>query len=327
MKKLLPVYFLVGEDGYRRREFLSDLKRRLLSGDDNSLNYEYFPPGEADVARVLDAARTPAWDLFSAGSGVGRAARLVVVDGAESFSPEQWRKLKEYFDDPDPASCLVFLVDKPHNEWKQKKSLPGKYLVNFSPLRKDKLYGWINREATRRGLTLSRGQVEQCALAAGNDLGEIAGGLERLALYKGGEGKATDREVREVIGAGREGTVFDLTELVTAGKAGDALALLNRLLDEREPALRIFALITTSVRKLWLGVDAWERTGDYSKTLETAGVRYYHEQFFRQVKKLSPARMAFWYRRLVETDWALKGGEKNERLALERLLIDLAEAG
>ncbi|MDP8235470.1 MAG: DNA polymerase III subunit delta [Candidatus Erginobacter occultus] len=327
MKKLLPVYCLVGEDGYRQREFFSDLKRRLLSGDDNSLNYEYFPPGEADPARVLDAARTPAWDLFSAGTGVGRSARLVVVDGAESFSAEQWRKLKDYFDDPDPASCLVFLVNKPQKEWKGKKYLPGKYLVNFSPLRKDKLSAWINREASRRGLTLSRGQVEQCALAAGNDLGALAGGLERLAIYQGGKGRVTDQAVRDLVGVGEEGSVFDLTEMAAGRRAGEALAILNRLLDEGEAPLRIFALVTGSVRKLWLGVDAWERTKDPQTVLEAAGVRYYREQFLRQVKKLSSPRIAFWYRRLVETDWALKGGEKDPRLALERLLIDLAEAG
>ena len=89
MKKLLPVYCLVGEDGYRRREFLTDLKRRLLSGDDNSLNYEYFPPGEADPVRVLDAARTPAWDLFSAGTGVGRASRC----GHDELQPQGMGRL------------------------------------------------------------------------------------------------------------------------------------------------------------------------------------------------------------------------------------------
>jgi len=327
MKKLLPVYCLVGEDGCRRRRFLTELKRRLLSGDDNSLNYEYLLGEEADAARILDSARTPAWDLFSSGGGPGRPARLVVVDGAESLSAEQWRKMKDYLADPDPAACLVFLVDKPPKEWKGKKYLPPRYVVGFSPLTGKRLRDWIAAEADRCGLKLSRQQIEQCSLAAGKDLGEIAGGLERLALYKGGGGKVSDREVREVIGAGREGSVFDLTELAAARKAREALALLNRLLDEGDAPLRIFSLIAGSVRKLWLGVDAWERTGNTGQALAAAGVRYYREQFIRQVRQLSPARMAFWYRRLVETDWALKGGEKNERLTLERLLIDLAGAG
>lgn len=324
MKKLLPVYCLVGEDGYRQRQYLAELKSRLLAGDDNSLNYDYLLAEEVDPARVLDAARTPAWDLFSAGDGEGRSARLIVVDGAESFSAVQWRKLKDYLSDPNPASCLVFLVAKSKREWKGSKYCPAKYQISFAPLRKDQLLRWISQEASRRGITLSGRQVEQCALAAGEDLGELANSLERLALYKGGEGQVSDREFQELIGAGQEGSIFDLTELAATRKVGEALSLLNHLLDEGEVPLRIFSLITSSVRKLWLGADAWERTKDPRAALEAAGVRFYQEQFLRQVRKISRDRMAFWYGRLVETDWALKGGEKDERLALERLLIDLA---
>jgi DNA polymerase-3 subunit delta len=247
-----------------------------------------------------------------------------VVDGAESFSAEQWRKLKDYLFDPNPLSCLVFLVASPKKEWKGSKYCPAKYQVSFAPLRKDQLRGWIGREGSRRGITLTGRQIEQCALAAGEDLGELANSLERLALYKGGEGPVSDREFQELIGSGQEGSVFDLTELAATGQAGEALALLNHLLDEGEAPLKIFSLITSSVRKLWLGADAWERTKDPRVVVAAAGVRFYQKQFLRQVRRLSRSRMAFWYGRLVETDWALKGGEKDGRLALERLLIDLA---
>jgi DNA polymerase III subunit delta len=326
MKDLLSVYCLVGEEGYRRRDFLARLKNRLLSGDDNSLNYEYFLAGETDVARVLDSARTPAWNLFPAGGGGAGPGRLVVVDGAEAFSADQWRRMRDYLAAPDPGTCLVFLVDKPPNSWPGKKYVPGKYLVNCSPLKERELRDWIGREAARHGLRLTPQQVEECSLAAGGDLGAAAAGLERLSIYKGGEGSVTDREVRDLIGVGREGSVFTLAELAAARKTGEALALLNHLLDEGDHPLRIFSLFAGSVRKLWLGVETWERTKDSRAAAEAAGVRYYREQFLRQVKSLSTAEIPFWYRRLVETDRALKGGEKDPRLALERLLIDLAGA-
>lgn len=327
MKKLQPVYCLVGEDWYRKHGFLAEIKDRLFSGEDNSLNYEYLLAGEIDAARVLDAVRTPAWDLFSTGAAGAGPSRLVVVDGAEAFSPAEWRKMEEYFSAPDPDSCLVFLVNKPSREWKEKKLIPARYQVNYSPLKGKQARKWVGEEAARRGLRLSPKQLDQCALVAGNDPGAIAAGLERLLIYKGREGTVTDRELRELIGVGQEGTVFNLTELAAAGKAGEALALLNRLLDEGEAPLKLLSLISGSVRKLWLGVDAYARTKDAGAALEAAGVRFYREQFIRQVKSLMGGRIAYWYRRLVETDWALKGGEKDPRLALERLLIDLSSAG
>lgn len=250
---------------------------------------------------------------------------MVVVDGAESLSADGWRKMRDYLAAPEPGSCLVFLVNRPAKSWPGKNIVPPKYLVNFSPLRGGKLRDWIGREAARRGLKLTRRQVEECALAAGDDLSGTVAGLERLAIYQGGEGTVTDREVRDLIGTGREGSVFTLTELTVARKSAEALALLNHLLDEGDHPLRIFSLFAGTVRKLWLGAEAWERTGgDPGETCREAGVTYFREQFIRQVKALSAAEIPCWYRRLVETDRALKGGEKDPRLALERLLIDLA---
>lgn len=322
MEKLLPVYCLVGEDDYRRREYLAGIKKRLLAGDTDSLNYEYLLAGESDVARILDAARTPAWDLF-AGPG-GGASRMVVVDGAESLSPDQWRKMRDYLDAPEPASCLVFLVNKPEKSWPGKKVVPKQYLFNFSPLKGGRLRDWIGQAAARRGLKLTREQVEECAVAAGSGLSAVAAGLERLSIYKGGGGSVTDRELRDLLGVGWEGSVFNLAELTAGRKAGEAVALLNHLLDGGEQPLRIFSLFAGSIRKLWRGVETWERTGDPRAVWEESGVAYFREQFLRQVKNLSTAEIPYWYRRLVETDRALKGGEKDPRLALERLLIDLS---
>jgi len=324
MKKLLPVYCLLGEDHYRRRRYLAGIKDRLSAGENDSLNYEYLLAEEADAARVLDAVRTPGWDLFAGGRSAEGPSRLVVVDGAESFSPDQWRKLADYLADPDPGSCLVFLVSKPVKKWSGKKYFSENSLVAFSPLRGARLRKWVAGEAERQGLVLTRRQVEECALTAGDDLGAVAAGLERLSIYRGGPGKVTDRELRELVGTGREGTVFTLAELAATRKPGEAIALLNHLLDENDEPIRFFALIAGSIRKLWLGVEVWERAKDPRAACAKAGVRYYQEQFLRQVKAISSAEIPYWYRRLVEADRALKRGAKDPRLVLERLLIELA---
>ncbi len=327
MDKILPLYCLVGEDDYRRRDYLARIKALLPGGVDNSLNYEYLPFEEADVARVLDSARTPAWDLFGAPGASGKPYRLVVIDGAEAFTADQWKEMRDYLVSPAPGSCLVFLINRQLNSWPGKKFVPNKYIVNFSPLKGIKLRNWIEKEAVWRGLRLTARQVEECALLGEEGLGPVISGLERLAIYQGGEGMVGDREFRDLMGAGRSGSVFNLTELAVAGRVGEALSLLNRLLDEGEAPLRIFALLTGAIRKLWLGREVWERTGDPRAAAEAAGVRYYREQFIRQIKEVSTTRVPFWYRRLVETDQALKGGERDSRLALERLLIDLGGAG
>ena len=52
-----PLYFLLGEDEFRKQRFLKELKETVFPEGRESLNYEYLLGEEADAPRILDAAR------------------------------------------------------------------------------------------------------------------------------------------------------------------------------------------------------------------------------------------------------------------------------
>ena len=326
--KIQPLYCLVGEETYRKLRLLHDLKKEILPEGEESLNYEYLLGDESDAARILDAARTTAWGLFSASARGGKVInRLVVVDQAEKISPADWKRMRDYLSDPDPHSCLIFLVNRKSRGWSPLAVFQKKYIRTFSPLRGEKLLAWARQEASRQGLAVPEEVMEELVRATGNNLGTIAGEMEKISLYKGGGGEVTLAEVRELIGTGQEGTIFDLTGLIVSRKADQALKLLGKLFDQGEAPLKIFALMVGAFRKLWLGADTWDRTRDSRSACEVAGVRFYRSDFLKQIKTIKTADIPYYYRRLVETDEALKGGEKIPRLALERLIINLAGFG
>ncbi|MFH1037898.1 MAG: DNA polymerase III subunit delta [PVC group bacterium] len=321
--KLQPLYCLLGEDTYQKLQILKELKEELFKDGDGALNYEYLLGDETNAAGILDAARTAAWGLFAA---AGRGRRLVVVDRAEKISPADWKRMKDYFVAPDPGACLVFLVNRKEREWSFRSLFPKKCLFSCAPLKGKKLEERIRREASERRLRIGDEPLQALVRLAGSDFGSLVGGLDKLVLYKSGGGEVSADEVAAVIGVGREGTIFDLTGLIVTRRTSAALLLLNRLLDEGEHPLKILSLVGGTFRKLWLGVEAREKTKNSRTICEEAGVRFYQPQFLRAVEKLAPADIGYCYRRLVETDDALKGGEKNLRLALERLVIDLSGA-
>lgn len=324
-RDIRPIHCLVGEDLYLKLRFLSEIKEAIFSGGDSTLNYEYLLGDETDAATILDSSRTAAWGLFSNSSAKsGGIDRLVVVDQAEKLPSGSWQNLQDYLSDPESGTCLVFLVNREQKKWTPKKYFSPKHIKNFPLLKGKRLMSWARKEAAGKKLDIPEDVLNKLILAAEGNTGSIAGEMEKLYLYKGGGGVITPDDIVEVVGIGQEGNIFDLTGLIVSRKTDKALRLLSKLLDSGEPPLKIFALMVRAFRQLWKGSDIWEKTGDRRASCQAAGVYYYQEDFMRQLKKLKSGDIPYIYRRLVETDDALKGGEKLPRLALERLIIELS---
>jgi len=328
LSAIKPLYGLTGEDVYRKLRFLGELKAAILSGEGSTLNYEYLLGDEASAPIILDAARTAAWGLFSISTEKAPSiSRLVVVDQAENLPLPDWKIMKEYFSYPEPGTCLVFLVNRKNKGWAPGKFISKKYIQDFPPLKAKRLINWARAESRGKNLSIPDDVLREIITAAGEDPGSIAGELEKLYLHKKPGEDVTSDDVREIVGTGQREKIFDLAGLIVMKKTDVALGLLRKLLDEGEPPLKILALMIRVFRQLWLGIDAREKNGDEYAVCRAAGVWSYKTDFLNQVDRLSPADIPGIYRRLVDADVALKGGEKSNSPVLERLVVDLSSIG
>ena len=89
----------------------------------------------------------------------------------------------------------------------------------------------------------------------------------------------------------------------------------------------ILGFLVKSFRRLWTGRDIWDETGDGALTAKKCGVRYFRDDFIRDVRKLTPARIPTIWRLLLEANTALKGGERSSRITLERMIIRMIASG
>jgi len=323
-----PLYALTGEDVYLKLRLLDELKEAILSSDGAPLNYEYFLGDEVNAAKILDAARTASWGIFSVSTAKAKLInRLVVIDQAENIPLPDWKIMREYFSDPEPGTCLVFLVNRKKKGWAPLEYFSKKYIRDFSPLKAKGLLNWARSEARRKNISIPDDVLEEIITAVGEHPGSIAGELEKLYLFKGRGGDITSDDVREMVGTGQREKIFDLAGLIVMKKTAVALELLHTLLDEGEPPLKILALMIRVFRQLWLGIDARENNADDQAVCRAAGIRYHQNDFMDQIDRLSPGDIPDIYRRLVDADEALKGGEKLHSLVLERLVIKLSEIG
>jgi DNA polymerase III subunit delta len=100
--EVAPVCAVVGDEAFLKCEVLAELRRQVLSGDENDFSLTTFTGKEAQLREVLDALATVT--LF----GDGR--RLVIVDDADSFVTQFRSELENYVERPAKGSVFVLEV-------------------------------------------------------------------------------------------------------------------------------------------------------------------------------------------------------------------------
>jgi len=238
-----------------------------------------------------------------------------------------WLPLADYVDRMPPSTHLVLIDGEVQGANPLRDALKGKGEIReFRPPAQRAVPGWIQSRARSLGLTLSPGAVRLLADFVGNDLWALAGELEKLSVYAGGRAVGED-EVRALVTAVREISVFPLVDAIVEGRPAAAVRLLRQLLRQESGVPYILAMIQRQLRHLALAGEMMKagassrRIGDALRLPEFA-----LDRLLEQASRYPPQRLRAAFQRLLEADLQIKRGIYHDELALELLVHDLAEA-
>lgn len=122
----------------------------------------------------------------------------------------------------------------------------------FAPPRAELLPGWAVRLARERGQILDPEAAEVLAELVGQNLGSLAGEVDKLSLYVGAAGRRSIGvdDVKAVAALGRSRSAFELADRLAARDAAGVLRLLQELLGQGEVPVRLLALVAARLRRL-----------------------------------------------------------------------------
>ena len=330
---MLHVFF--GKDSFSLRERLDELRSSL--DDDGML---------ASSTVVLDGRRTSLAEVTAICDTVPflAAHRLVIVEGllarlagagrgrrrggrGPSAETAAWLPLADYVDRMPPSTHLVLIDGEVQGENPLRDALKGKGEVHeFRPLSPRAVPDWVRSRARSLGLTLSPGAVRLLADFVGNDLWALAGELEKLSIYAGGR-PVGEEEVRALVTAVRETSVFPLVDAIVEGRPAAAVRLLRQLLRQESGVPYILAMIQRQLRHLAVAREMVDAGASSRRIGEALRLRDFAlDKLLEQAPRYSPQRLRAAFRRLLEADLQIKRGIYHDELALELLVHDLAEA-
>jgi DNA polymerase-3 subunit delta len=212
--------------------------------------------------------------------------------------------LEEYLAAPSDFATLVFVASEIDRTRRFTKQLVAKgHVVEFGGIRADRPAGqrdadavatqWVKDEMAREGRTIEAAAVSMLVSRAGGDISKLRGDLERLLLFTQGRPTITVGDAEEV--ATDAAGVQDDWGLTNAIGDGDAARAL------REVALR------------------FDR-GDSPHGM-VGQLRWWVSN---RLAEGAPDRVKAALDALLRTDLALKSSGGDDRVLLERLVVELA---
>ena len=301
------------------QDFFAERAIKAVRADLRKKNEEL----EVVDVNAADYVEGQLFDLASA--GLFGDSKLVVIDGVERCTDALITDAIEYFGNPSEDAVVIFR----HNG----KSVRGKKLLEsirandafvegtcLDITKEAEKISFVEAEFISKGRKIQKAAAQALVDIFGKDFEELAAASSQLQLDDSGE--ITAQLVEKYFGGRLETTGFKIADAALAGQVAQSLLLLRHALDQgSEPVLLISALSKKIA----------EMAKIYGNPNASAASMGMPDWVFSKARALtagwSEEGIANAIHALADTDFAVKGGEKDSQYALERLVNLIAKKG
>lgn len=317
--KLLPIYFLAGEERLLSDRVVTALRSVVLADSVAEFNHDQVSAGEVKAGQVLQLARTVP---------MMGARRLVEVRDAEAMNAAEMEKLLPYVEAPVDSTVLLFHATKSDLRLKFFKALDREgYLFRFESVRGAPLLRFLDSEAKRLGARLGGGVAELLVELVGPDFLALSSAVEKLCLFVGEGGQVTAEHVDAIVAQTRQAVIFELTDAVGEGNVSLALRSLESLRQGGEPEQRVVFMIARQIRMIWRALEALHAGIPPSGLAGVLGVPpFVAQKVAAQAKRFDLPTIEAAHAQIHQADKDLKSLRLPRHLLLERLILGLCLA-
>ena len=316
MKKAL--YLLVGKEEFLKKEFIQNLRKSLFpQGQSGEINFQEFHAGIDPLGAALDFARTAPF--------LGDK-RLAVLWGIDDLAAEEKESLLAYTANPAPASALVLVSGEGNankNGFLSGLSRVCAVTACHVPFERD-LPQWIQTRARKSGVQMESSAAPILVERAGKDVTALSHAIEELALYVHPRTQVLAKDVESLLGRSAEADVFELSDMLIRKNVNSALEKVEALFRDGARAYEIVAALASQFDRLRkAGVLMREGKPDKEVGAELKVHPFFLDKFLSQAKGIPEGTMREISKRLLSCDEAIKTSRLDERLAVERLVLEV----
>ena len=334
-------YVLHGEDEFSRSEVLAEMKAKMGDPAMADLNTTVFDGSKVTLAELMHTCDTVPFLTDR---------RLVIVEGLltrlgaggrgktdrgkehPAWQKEYLKELTAYLERLPETARLVFVegesISPSHPVLKM--ALADKergHARQFRLPTSGKLRRWITDRVERKGGEIEASAAEELAAFVGSDLRLLDQELDKLISYVDRARPITRADVHLLVSYVQQANVFEMVDALGRRDGEQAIKLLHRLLEGGEHPLSLLGMIVRQFRIMIQVKGLAERGVPPSKIGGQLGLHgFVAEKGLRQSRNFSMEQLEAIYRKLLETDVAIKTGQMDPVLALDMLIAGLSKS-
>jgi len=312
------IYVIAGKDDSLVSSQCQELLDRLLEPSQRTTGLFDAEAASVAASDVLDELRTAP---FLTG------IRVVRIKGADEFISRNRPLLEKYFDNPCPTGRLILTVKSWDARTKLAKKLPkaGKLISAAPPSRKELPYRLMDYAKDAHDKKLNLTTAKFLIELSGDGLTHLYTEIDKLALYAGDQKIIAQKHVESLTGHNRLFSAFAVIDAIVAGNAAVAIERLRGMFAaDKSTEYTVVGAFAYHIRKMFDARILLDK-GVPQRQIETR-LRIWGDTnaFFAHLRQMSLKQIGKYLQQLGETDYEIKTGQTQARVAMEQLVLSLA---
>ena len=323
-KDLGRLYVFHGEEVFLLHHYLEQMKKQLLDELTESFNYHRLTSETFDLRSFADAVEN---------LPMMAETTFVQVDDVDPFKMNESdrTKMAEIFSDIPDYCTVVFTFETV--AWKPDKRLKKLWeamdgngeIVEFAKQDQKDLIAWVTRHFAAHGKQISSDLCAYLIDITGGTMTALSGEIDKISAYSGVDHiKKTDIDaVTEPV---LDAVVFQMTDLLSAGRYGEALLKLQQLLKMQEEPIKILGAVGGHFRRISTARTLLDNGRNASDLQKLCGIPdFAARKTMEAARRFSSGFCARAASLVLEADYHMKTSiDDNERL-LELLVLQLSQ--
>ncbi|MBO7253519.1 MAG: DNA polymerase III subunit delta [Oscillospiraceae bacterium] len=322
-KQIGRLYFFHGEETFLLNHYLNQMKKQLLDPLTESFNFHRLTSETFQVRSFADAVEN---------LPMMAEATFVQVDDIDLFKLNEADRnaVAEILSDIPDYCTVVFTYLT--TAWKPDKRLKklweavdGGCTVEFAKQDQRDLAAWVTRHFAAHKKQISTDLCIYLIEITGGTMTALSGEIDKICAFSGSD-QIRKSDIDAVTEPVLDAVVFQMTDLLSAGRYDQALQKLQQLLKMQQEPLAILGAIGMHFRRIGAARTLLDRGKNSSDLQKLCGLTDYPARKTMEAARRFPASFCrFAAQQILETDYRIKTSFDDSERLLELLLLQLAQ--
>ena len=322
-KDMGRLYFFHGEETFLLHHYLGQMKKQLLDPLTESFNYHRLNNETFDIRSFADAVENLPMMAEST---------FVQVDDVDPFKMNEGDrgKMTEILSDiPDYCTVVFTYITV---AWKPDKRLKKLWeavdrgsIVEFAKQDQRDLIAWVTRHFAAHKKRISS---ELCAYLidiTGGTMTALSGEIDKICAYSGAD-EIRRTDIDAVTEPVLDAVVFQMTDLLSAGRYDQALLKLQQLLKMQQEPLAILGAVGGHFRRIGTARTLLDNGRNSAELQKLCGIPDYPaRKTMEAARRFRPEFCRKAAQLVLETDYKMKTSFDDSERLLELLILQLAQ--